>query len=40
MRVMRVMREMGDAGEPGAENEQAKAEDDVVDAEFEDIGKK
>ena len=30
----------GDAGEPGAENEQAKAEDDVVDAEFEDIGKK
>ena len=30
----------GNAGEPGAENEQAKAEDDVVDAEFEDIGKK
>ena len=30
----------GDTGEPGAENEQAKAEDDVVDAEFEDIGKK
>ena len=30
----------GNAGEPGAENDQAKAEDDVVDAEFEDIGKK
>ena len=30
----------GDTGEPGAENEQPKAEDDVVDAEFEDIGKK
>ena len=30
----------GNAGEPGAENEQPKAEDDVVDAEFEDIGKK
>ena len=30
----------GDTGEPGTENEQPKAEDDVVDAEFEDIGKK
>ena len=32
--------ESGDAGDTGAENEQPKAEDDVVDAEFEDIGKK
>ena len=33
----------GDAGEAdaqGAEGEQAKTDDDVVDAEFEDIGKK
>ena len=30
----------GDADAPGAEGEQAKNEDDVVDAEFEDIGKK
>ena len=31
----------GDAGDaPSSEGEQAKAEDDVVDAEFEDIGKK
>ena len=31
----------GDAGDtPGSEGEQTKAEDDVVDAEFEDIGKK
>ena len=32
--------ESGDAGDTGAENEQPKTEDDVVDAEFEDIGKK
>ena len=31
----------GDAGgATGSEGEQGKAEDDVVDAEFEDIGKK
>ena len=30
----------GNAGNPEAEGEQAKNEDDVVDAEFEDIGKK
>ena len=31
----------GDASDaPGSEGEQTKAEDDVVDAEFEDIGKK
>jgi len=30
----------GSTGEPGSEGEQAKAEDDVVDAEFEDIEKK
>ena len=31
----------GDAGDaPDSEGEQTKAEDDVVDAEFEDIGKK
>ena len=30
----------GDAGDTTTEGEQAKSDDDVVDAEFEDVGKK